>query len=468
MPISINTTTQNQSTKISTLVELSIKNERKLIENLENRKKYINTKINYLNNIKNLISSLKTNINNIISTKLFENKKVSVSDNSILDAQPSIDALIGEFEFEITSTAKNHIISTSDFSSNSRNIINSIGTGEKSFTLKINQNQLNISITINEEDNDYDILNKITNKINKDENISKHITASLINKSNNTYALLIQSKNTGISNSISFEGENNLTTILGLTDDNLNILRTIQNPQNLTIKYGELEITREKNIVDDFIKGITLSIKKTGKVKLTISDDFQPLIEKLKEFTTSYNKLQTTIGKYIYEEKSEDDLKKGVLYSDSTLKTIRNQLREFINKSFYDTFLFELGFKNLDTKNTSKEESFNINFDEAKFKDFIKENYQKLKEIFISENGFFVGLNETLSKFSKNIQDTINFSQENSKNIDRKISNSEKLLNQRISYYQALYSTLSNRASSIQQEGIQLITILSNLQTKLF
>lgn len=468
MSISINTSTQNQSTKISTLVELSVKNDRKLIENLENRKTSINTKINYLNNVKNQISSLRTSLSQLISTKIFENKKVSISDNSILEAQISTDALIGEFEFEILSTAKNHIISTFDFSNTSKNIVSSIGIGEKGFTIKINQTQINISIEINENDTDYDILTKLSNKINQTESVSKNITASLINRDNNTHVLLIQTKNTGTSNSISFEGESEFLSALGLTDSNLNILKTIQTPQDLIIKYGDLEVVREKNTVDDFVKGINLNIKKTGKVKLTITNDIQPLIEKIKEFITNYNKLQTTIGKYIYEEKSETDFKKGILYSDPTLKMIRNKLRETLSKNFENMFLFDLGFKNVDLKNTSKEENFNISFDESKFKDFAKENYEKIKEMFVSENGIFIQLNKTISTISSTIQNTIDTSQENSRNIDKKISSSQKLLNQRISYYQALYSTLSNRASSIQQEGIQLISILSNLQTKLF
>lgn len=470
MPIlGLNNTSTSFTSKISSLVELSVKNDKKLIENLENKKTAINTKINYLNNIKNQIYSLRSNLNQIISNKLLENKKISISDSSIVEAQPSHDALAGEFEFEIISIAKNHIVSTSDFSNTSKNILNSIGIGEKSFALKINQKELNISISINESDSDYDILKKISDKINTNEDISHLISASLISKDNNTCTLLIQSKNTGLSNSIIFQEGTNFLTALGLTDENLNILRTIQSPQNLTIKYGDIEITREKNVVDDFIKGINLNVKKPGKVTLTVSNDFQLLIEKIKEFVSNYNKLQTTIGKYLYEEKSESDIKKGVLYLDPTLKMIRNQIRQLINQSYDNVFLFELGFKNSDPKNTTKEEKFNISFDETKFKDFVKDNYQKFKNILISENGVFSKLSSTISNISSNIQQVIDTSQENSRNIDKKISSSQRLLNQKISYYQALYSTLSNRASSIQQENIQLINILSNLyQTKLF
>ncbi|MCX7905455.1 MAG: flagellar filament capping protein FliD [Elusimicrobiales bacterium] len=472
MAISIDNIT-NQSSKISNLVNIAIKNDKKLIENLENKKKELDSKINVINNIKNLTSSLKSIISQFVyNFDIFESKKVLLSRNDVLEAKVTSKAVESEFEIEVLSLANKHIISSSDFTDSSNIIVSSIGSGVKNFSVRINDTLLNLSVELNENNSDYEILQKINKIINTDEKISKYLTSSIINKGNNTYVLIIESKKTGINNRIRFEGDSSLLSALGITDSNLNIMKNLQEPENLLLRIYGVEVVREKNIVEDIIEGITFDIKKTGKVNIKVFEDSNELVAKLKEFVTSYNKLQTAIGKYIYEEKNQTNNSKGVLYSDPSFKIMRMKLKEIISNKIGNFSLVDLGFKYCDSKNYSKEENFNIEFNEEKFISFLKNNKLELKELLVSNNGIFTKLYTFLNDSLSNkglLESYLTTTQKSIENFNKKISNSQKLINQKISYYQALYSTLSNRASSLKEEGSKLISILSNVfSTKLF
>jgi flagellar hook-associated protein 2 len=120
---------------------------------------------------------------------------------------------------------------------------------------------------------------------------------------------------------------------------------TISEAKNALMKVDGVDIERDKNEgIVDVIKGVTLNIKganENEKVILTIDNDIDKAIGKIKKFVEVYNKyleMHSQLTRSVKTEKPDDFDKvksdSGLFVGDMTLVNLQNQLRTTVSNAY--------------------------------------------------------------------------------------------------------------------------------------
>ncbi|UTC68151.1 MULTISPECIES: flagellar filament capping protein FliD [unclassified Treponema] len=146
----------------------------------------------------------------------------------------------------------------------------------------------------------------------------------------------------------------------------------VSTAQDAIINFEGIQIKRDKNDIDDLIPGVTLHAHETSEKqeKLTIKPDVEAVKNAIIELVAKYNRVFAQINiltqnkpeiieelTYLSEAEVEDAQKKlGLMYSDSTLMTLKSNLRQTINtpyKASEDSKIYMLAQLGVSTKSDS-------------------------------------------------------------------------------------------------------------------
>ena len=211
--------------------------------------------------------------------------------------------------------------------------------------------------------------------------------------------LVIKSRTTG-SAFVNIEaGTSNFTDIMGYTtsewaaDGSLDVTRmnidTQEVGENARVQINGTTYTSTSNtITSDVsrIKGLTINLKGLTEgtaVTLTVERDKETLANAISDVVDSYNELMKNVDEAIATE--------GALHGETTLKLIRNQLRNMMTSSDAGTTIFRnldsIGISVSDASasniSTTNEAIINLAFDKDKFLDAFEADQDAVKELLI-------------------------------------------------------------------------------------
>ena len=211
--------------------------------------------------------------------------------------------------------------------------------------------------------------------------------------------LVIKSRTTG-SAFVNIEaGTSNFTDIMGYTtsewaaDGSLDVTRmnidTQEVGENARVQINGTTYTSTSNtITSDVsrIKGLTINLKGLTEgtaVTLTVERDKETLANAISDVVDSYNELMKNVDEAIAAE--------GALHGETTLKLIRNQLRNMMTSSDAGTTIFRnldsIGISVSDASasniSTTNEAIINLAFDKDKFLDAFEADQDAVKELLI-------------------------------------------------------------------------------------
>ena len=192
------------------LVEQIIGAEREVSElRLDRRQELIEAKITAYGEIKSLMSTMQSSVNNLASPSAAGATLATSSNEDILTVTTSTTADPGNYSVEVLNTAKSHSLATGTFNS----FDEIVGTGELTFSFgtnnydavtgditgqDVNTDRPTRTITIDESNR---TLSGIRDAIN---NANMGVSASIINDGSG-YRLLMTSDDTGSSNAMRIE-----------------------------------------------------------------------------------------------------------------------------------------------------------------------------------------------------------------------------------------------------------------------
>lgn len=145
--------------------------------------------------------------------------------------------------------------------------------------------------------------------------------------------------------------------------------------QDSIIKMGvgtnALEIKSPTNKIENVVEGLTLDLTKVqkatdGPMQVTVGYDNEAVTGSLKKFVDSYNELLELLNK----ETSTDPKKKGVLASDTTVRSLKGTLANGVRNLPAGMTLSQLGIKT--------EKSGKLVFSETDFKKSIEKEPELL------------------------------------------------------------------------------------------
>lgn len=246
-------------------------------------------------------------------------------------------------------------------------------------------------------------ISDLINEINKE--TSGEVIASF---SELTGKFTMKTSKTGASESITVDAiDGDLSNAL-----NINALDT-DSGQDASIDImppGEAVPTNITKSINSFtIDGVSYSLSKTGTTDITIADNVNEPLNKIKGFVEEYNKLIDKISDKIGEKKNysykplteeqkkdmtEDEInkweiqaKKGIVRSDNTLKKMLSDLRGTFFDSVSGTSISfgkkELG---LDTSSDITERGKLKIVDENKLKEALRNNPQQVMDLFTKQS----------------------------------------------------------------------------------
>ncbi len=145
-------------------------------------------------------------------------------------------------------------------------------------------------------------------------------------------------------------------------------------------------ITRESNVIDDVISGITLTLKETdavNPVQVSVENDYATIKQKIKDWVSAYNDIMDDIAaKTSYDAENEI---RGIFMGDSQVRSIQSQLRDImvspvpgVSSGARYTSLAEIG---LEIGSKGK-----VTVDNTELQEALEENMDAVADLFVFSN----------------------------------------------------------------------------------
>jgi len=160
-------------------------------------------------------------------------------------------------------------------------------------------------------------LHEVAKAINEQ---AKNVRASVVNVDGENLRLVLEGVATGEKATIAFAGTDEaLLQELGLTNP-----EELQKAQDARFTLNGLVITRSTNEISDAIEGVTFTLRAVGATTITVSQDLDGIVDKIKAVVDQYNSFYT-----FSQEKLAKD---AVLQGDSALIQLVSRVRSALTE----------------------------------------------------------------------------------------------------------------------------------------
>ena len=293
--------------------------------------------------------------------------------------------------------------------------------------------------------------------------------------------LVIKSRSTGAALVNIEAGTSNFTDILGFTKSEWNTDGSIKTTKmdidtqnigdNAKIKINGTTYTSTSNTIGSDvtrIKGLTINLKgltKDSEVTLKVERDKESLANAVSSVVDSYNELMKNVDEAIATD--------GDLKNESTLKLIRNQLRNLMTSSDMGTTVFRnldsigIGFNSASGNNISTANSaiISLTFDKDKFFKAFDADQDAVKALIIgsaNNKGVFTKVEDlvesTLKSVSGYFEATETSYSNKIKDLDKKITKANKEVDRYKARLEAKFQSMDMLIAQMQQQYSSFLT----------
>lgn len=393
------------------------------------------TKQKDITTISTLLSSLKTAVSALGNETTYLKRKASVNGDSA-SVNVSSGVNLHNFNLDVKQLAQNDVYQTSQFGSE-KDIVSGGGKlfddGSFTITLGSGSNQKEFKINIKQSDTYEDLANEINRVTNG------AVNAKILNVGDGKSQLIIQSKDSGMDNRISFtpttvntvdasgvsttvldENSSKILSAIGLGFDKVDKLdengkpmldearnkiqvyqfeaNHIQKAQNAEFTYNGVNMSRQSNKFNDITTGVEITLKETGKTSVSINNDTENIISEIENLVKSYNELMNNLSASTdYNEKTGMG---GVLQGMNEITTIKSSINrvlfEAVNTGRSVTEISQdkdgNEIKNIyNALNTvsdfgiSLSEDGLLKFDKSKFNKMAEEDFDYVEKFFVGD-----------------------------------------------------------------------------------
>lgn len=343
-----------------------------------------------LGSLKSALSTFQTAVRKLKDSSLFKTHQAFSANESILKVSASAGSVAGSYSVEVVHLAKaQKSIAAAEFSGATE----VVGNGELTFSVGT---KTPFSITI---DNTNNTLAGIRDAINSASD-NNGVTASIVNANdsagNAVSKLVLTAKDTGKANEF--------TVAVSGGDAGLNRLDSAT-PANYTgvaaadaeIRIDGLTALRSSNQISDVLQGVTLNLQSAAEgtnVNVDIKLDSQAIKQVVTDFVTAYNGFIGAADKL--GKVATDGGSNGALVGDSTLRSIRNELRQQTSSVVSSA---PNDFNTLKTIGIDIDRYGVMTLDAAKLEKALSSNLSAVSDIFASDNGVANKLDEKVRQY---------------------------------------------------------------------
>ncbi len=328
-------------------------------------------------------------------TTSYSKKAVSSSIESVAKVTAGSNAMNGGYTLEVTSLASSAALTSASpmglKSGNIDPITHKINQTGSDVTFTITGEKGSADITVTSEDTIYNFITKI--------NEATGTTGVQVNFDKDNDRLFFQSTAQGSNAKIEFSG-----TGTSWVEDTFKLSSLSAEGTDANIKLNNIDMQFNSNNFS--VNGLTISLKSNGTTNLSVSNDVDGIYENINKFVDKYNEVIELLNGKVSEKKNnklifptdeekekmsakdfelwEKNAKVGMLERDPVISKYLTQFRTDFNtplattSSDFDS-MFDIGLSTGDWREKGK-----IMIDEAKLKEAIANNPEKVMNIFIA------------------------------------------------------------------------------------
>lgn len=427
------------------LIDQVIEAERMPIKQMEGKKAGIEDKVKLVTDLETKINDISKNLGNVVGARGFTDRKLESSFPDIINGtlDPNV-AETGEWTLEVTQLAGKPSVVTNGFPDKDQT---TMGVGYIKFDTEEGEKEVYIT-----EDNS--TLEKIAATINRSGTGVRAMVVNDRSDKEDSYRLEIAGLKTGDDNQIHFP-------TVYMLDGNRDFQFTgTTKAQNAKYKLDGHEFEATENKISDLIPGVVLDLKKAKvgePVTLKVTENFEVVSDKLKNFVDSYNAALAFIqNQHKLTPDKEGNPRLGPLGGDSMLRMTESRLRSIIQ----DPQRTNSKFKRILELGVEFNRNGTLNLNQDKFNKIVTENPKEVMEFlrgdFVS-TGFVTSMKQRLGSIvdpqsgpvttrKKSMQDSM-------AQIDRRIENKERSLAKREEQLRQQFAKMEEAMAKIKSQG---------------
>jgi len=360
---------------------------------LERNSEKVNTELGGLKYLETNLNAFQTYVTDLTSPDLFRQKTASSSNESIVSATATSEAVSGSYQIEARQLAQTNTIVFAQTFASSESLIASSGN----FEFTVNGQTQTIALDANNG-----TLDGLQQYINGGD---YGVNAAVINDGAG-YRMMLTSKTPGAAGEITFAA----TNAAGLPNGGDAASYVVTSAaQDAVMELNGLEISSSTNTFDDVVDGMEFQLNSAsvGIVNtVSVNQKTDTVEDTIRSFVDVYNQLQTILdelGKYDASSLTEDELATGEyeFYGDlagsSVLRTVRDQVKESMSGAIDE---LDAGFNALVFAGLSFDREGVLNIDESTFQSALNDNLSSVASLFSkgasSDSGLvsFIGASE--------------------------------------------------------------------------
>lgn len=282
-----------------------------------------------LNSIRSSVVSLQSNLKKYTASALDPPVSTTVSDTNIYTATSQSYATPGTYLVNVTSTAKNHIVTgTKDLTVlglADENAAFSTNTGGIAFGATYNFTVNGVALSIDGTDTLTSLRSKIQGAFDN-AGATADGTAMILG-SGTGQVISLSAALTGTANAVNIVDTDGKLADLGLVPGS-----TVQAATDAIFTVNGVGYTRSSNNVSDALSGVTFNFKTTGSATLSIALDSATVATDISNFVSQYNSFVDDVSAQLAQERvpnpqSYGEAIQGAFNGDSDLIRMLNDIR---------------------------------------------------------------------------------------------------------------------------------------------
>ncbi|UJF18034.1 flagellar filament capping protein FliD [Vibrio sp. SS-MA-C1-2] len=344
-----------------------------------------------ISKLKSALSTLENKMYDFTKTgSSLQQSEVKIEDDSYFDVASSGTASSANLDIFVKQLATNHQVAVSAGVAD----VNDKMSGGGKLDITVGGSVTTLSILDGDSDGNgetsYIEFVSYFNEVMGDQ-----VEASLV-KSGGEITMVFSSTEEGADNNFTLEGKN-WQNVIDMFDGQVELVAGQDAEIHLGSENSSVVLTNGSNTFEDLIEGSSVTIKKaheTGDVatNFTVGGDIATTMASMKEFVDEYNTLLDEINS-LTTTGSEDE-SRGILASDSSVRSIKTQLQSYLRDTFndgsQDVSLSSLG---LEIDRDGK-----LELDEDKFEE--ASSLYNIEEIFTGEAGLFNVMSDKIDTYT--------------------------------------------------------------------
>lgn len=360
------------------MVDNIMEAERLPIDSAKQRRDRVSTNRNDFKTFDGLLDNFGKSLDGLKTKTSFTKLTLETSHPELLEGSASSFAKPGSYEFEVEGLAKPHRELAFGFADADKT---PVGFGFMRVGVAGNIHDVTIPPGATLQD--------VAQKINES---ADGVKAMVVNtgQKEDPFRLLVSSVDSGKDAVLSIDPDTTFTDFNGITE-----------PQNLRMKFEDVDVQRKGNKLDDLIEGVSLRAKQAApgtKIQVDVKQDVEKTGQGLKDFVKQYNEISAFAR--AQSNVNPTTGKAGTLSGDSSLRTSIRQLQNNMSS-------VRVGAEGLtlaDIGITTDPHSGSLVVDDNKLKDALNKDYDGVAAVFANtERG--PGLAQKLSDSIHQLRD---------------------------------------------------------------